>query len=193
MVRAPDDPMQGDLDDPAMGHDQDVSVIVAREDRVDLGNDPGLERRRALSARDDIPARFLRPPRPGVRKSLRQLIGLEPLPIAEKDLPQARRRAGRAASRGADQLGGVQRALEVARVEAGKAVTSQPSPHAHRLAATFLREWGVELALDAVLAIPGRLAVANQQQSRGRRFRGNRRVWRLRARESDLDIYTNFS
>jgi hypothetical protein len=44
-----------------------------------------------------------------------------------------------------------------------------------------------------VLAIPRRLAVADQQQSRGRRFRGDRGVWRLRARESDLDIYTNFS
>jgi hypothetical protein len=44
-----------------------------------------------------------------------------------------------------------------------------------------------------VLAIPGRLAMADQQQSRGRRFRRERGVWRLRARESDLDIYTSFS
>src|SRR5260370_39988960 len=155
MVRPPDDPMQRDLDDSAVGHDQDVPVIVAREDRVHLTNHSGFKRRRALTAGNDIPAWFLRPQRPDVRESLRQLIGVEPLPVAEIDLPQARRRAAVAPRRGCAQLGGLERALEVARVEAGKAATSQPPPHAHRLAATFLRERGGGLTLDARLALPG--------------------------------------
>jgi hypothetical protein len=44
-----------------------------------------------------------------------------------------------------------------------------------------------------VLAVPRRLAVTDEQQSRGRRLRGERELWWLRARESDLDIYTSFS
>src|SRR5260370_4824953 len=183
MVRRPDDPRQCDLDDSAVGHDQDVPVIVPREDRVHLTNPPGFKRRGALPAGNHIPAWLLSPPRPGVRESLRQLIGVEPLPVAEIDLPQARRRAGRAASRGADQLGGLERALEVARVEPGKTATSQPSPHAHRLPATFLRQWGVDLTLAAVLAIPGRLAAANQQQSPRPSFRAETGLCPLRPRQ----------
>src|SRR5260370_40801196 len=69
----------------------------------------------------------------------------------------------------------------------------QPASDSPRLAAAFLRQRRVELALDAVFAVPGRLAVTGQQQSRGRRFGGDRKLWGLRARGSDLDIYTNFS
>src|SRR5258708_6512958 len=43
MVRPPDDAMQGDLDHAAMGHDQDVSVLMAGKDRVNLGAHPLLE------------------------------------------------------------------------------------------------------------------------------------------------------
>ena len=54
----------------------------------------------------------------------------------------------------------------------------------------------IELALDAVLLVPGRLAVAHQQQARRRGSEGARLgaagLGLLRAREFDLDIYTNF-
>src|SRR5712691_6418963 len=44
VIRPADDSMQSDLDDAAMRHDKDVPVLVAREDRIQLGVDPGLER-----------------------------------------------------------------------------------------------------------------------------------------------------
>jgi len=48
------------------------------------------------------------------------------------------------------------------------------------------------LALDAVLVVPGRLPVADENQSKGRWTRREREVRRLRSRSSDLDAYTNF-
>jgi len=46
----------------------------------------------------------------------------------------------------------------------------QPPAHALGLPASLLRQRRVELALDAVLDVPRRLAVANEQQPRRRRF-----------------------
>jgi hypothetical protein len=66
-------------------------------------------------------------------------------------------------------------------------------PDAARLAATFRRKRGVELALYAMLPVPGRLAVTYEQQARGRWLGWEREFRRLRARGSDLDIYTSFS
>src|SRR4029077_17361233 len=138
VVRPPDNAMQGHLDHTAMGHDQHVTMLVAGGERVDLGDHPALERRSTLAAWDDIPARFLRPPRPGLGESLRQLLGVETLPFAEEDLPQAGRGAGRGAGHRADRRSRLQSALEVARVEAHEAAVSEPATDQHRLAAAFL-------------------------------------------------------
>jgi hypothetical protein len=70
---------------------------------------------------------------------------------------------------------------------------SQPPSHLHRLPAALLGKGRVELALDAVLSVPGRLAVPHQQQARGRWLGWEREFRRLRARECDLAIYTSFS
>src|SRR4029077_4942894 len=64
--------------------------------------------------------------------------------------------------------------------------------HQPGLSAPFCGQRRIELALDAMLAIPRRLAVAKQNQPRWRRPGGERELGRLRARGSDLDIYTNF-
>jgi hypothetical protein len=74
----------------------------------------------------------------------------------------------------------------------------------------FLGERWIELALDPALAIPGRLAVADEQEARRRRpglnpdglvglrregiwkLNGDAGLGRVRARSFDLDIYTNF-
>ena len=60
-------------------------------------------------------------------------------------------------------------ARQIARVEAGKPAPTEPLPQQLGLAAALIRQRGIELTLDAVLAIPRRLAVANQQQPRRRR------------------------
>jgi hypothetical protein len=48
------------------------------------------------------------------------------------------------------------------------------------------------MALDAVLVIPDRLAVADQEEPRWSRPGGGWEFRRLRARFFDLDAYTNF-
>lgn len=85
-----------------------------------------------------------------------------------------------------------------------------PPAQEARLAATFVRQGRVELALDPVDAVPGRLAVADEDQAvrqRGRRRGGGLATLGLGnerrttgdaglrcilARCSDLDIYTSF-
>jgi hypothetical protein len=70
---------------------------------------------------------------------------------------------------------------------------SQPPSHLHGLAPPERGKGRVELALDAMFTIPGRLAVADQQQARGRWRGWEGEFGRLRARECDLAIYTSFS
>jgi hypothetical protein len=60
------------------------------------------------------------------------------------------------------------------------------------LAAPFRGQWRIELALDAVLAIPRRFAVADQEEASRRWPGGDRQFRRLRARYFDIDAYTNF-
>jgi hypothetical protein len=59
--------------------------------------------------------------------------------------------------------------LQVARVKACEPAAGETPAHTLGLAASLFRERWVQLALDAVLAIPRRLAVANEHQPRGRR------------------------
>jgi hypothetical protein len=114
------------------------------------------------------------------------------------------------AGRSGDRLCGLERALQVAGVKAGKAPAGEPEAEAPSLLASFTRERRVELALDAPLAVPGRLPVANQQQARRRwlgltrnalvrlrregirKLNGDAGLGRVRARSFDLAIYTNF-
>jgi len=69
---------------------------------------------------------------------------------------------------------GLERALQVAGVEAGPDPPGQPPAEQLCLPPAFLGKRGIELALDSVLAIPGRLAVADQEQASGRRLGGER-------------------
>jgi hypothetical protein len=54
------------------------------------------------------------------------------------------------------------------------------------------RQWRVELALDPMVAVPGRLAVPNEYELSWRGSFWNRKFGRFRARCCDLDAYTNF-
>jgi len=56
----------------------------------------------------------------------------------------------------------------------------------------LLGERRIQLALDAMLLVPGRLPVADEDQARGRRTGGKGEFRRLGARGSDTDAYTNF-
>src|SRR6266567_7882849 len=183
--------MERDLDDAPVRDHHHVPVLVTREDRVELQIDASLEWHRA--ARDDIPARFLGPQRPFLRVTLGQLFGRESLPQAQVDLPQRLRRARCRCHRLADQAGRLESPLQIAGVEPGKAPAGEPASYLHGLAATFCGKRRVELALDAVLPVPGRLAMPDKKETRGRWLGWEREFGRLRARECDLAIYTSFS
>jgi hypothetical protein len=193
-----------------VGDNQDVAVFMVLKDLIDGGGDARLKVHGAFSTRHQIPVWLLDPPRPLIGKSLGNLVGEEPLPLAEVNLAQRLVGLWLRAGRGGDRLGGLECALQVAGVEAGKAPAGKSVAQAASLLAAFVRKRGVELALDAALVVPRRLPVANQQQARrfwlglgGNGVVGLRRegIWklngdaglrRLRARRSDLDIYTNF-
>src|SRR6266446_7057625 len=128
VIRPAHDSMQRDLDHAAMRDDEDVAVLVARENRIQLSVDPGLERHGALAAGDHVPARLLHPPRPRFGEALCELFGVQAFPVAEVDLAKAGSGERRGAGRLADQLGGLLGALEVAGVEAGEPVMGQPPP-----------------------------------------------------------------
>jgi hypothetical protein len=95
-----------------------------------------------------------------------------------------------------DRLGRLEGALQIARVEAGERLTDQAAAQPLSLPAALIGKGRVGLALDAVLEVPGGLAVADEKQARRPDFWGRRSgpdgVRLLRARGSDLDIYTNF-
>ena len=184
--------MQPDLDHPTVRDHQDVAMIVAAKDRVQRGGDPRLEQGSALAAGDQVPVGLLCPARPGLGISLRNVLGAKSLPLAEIDLAEAGHRLWGHPDRRADHLGCLERAFQVAGVETCERASVQPSPHKLRLAPAFIGKGRIELALDAVLSVPRRLAVANEKQAGRRAFRGERQLRRLGARGSDLAIYTNF-
>jgi hypothetical protein len=137
---------------------------------VDRRRDPGFEHGRALAPGHHVPVRLLDPRSPCLGKTLRYLGGRETFPVAEEDLAQRRLGRRRLPDRRADGTGGLEGPPEVARVETGEAPLRQPLSQELRLTQAFRRQRGVELALDAMLAVPGGLAVANQNQARGGGF-----------------------
>lgn len=204
------DPLQRDLNHAAMRDHQDVAVLVPSKDLVDCGGDAGLEIHGALSAWHEVPVGLLDPARPCGRKFLGDLVGAHPLPVAQINLPERLVRLGLRPSRGRNGLGGLEGPLQVAGVKARESPTGESPAQAASLLAAFFRQRRVELALDAALAVPGGLPVANEQEARRPRpglnwgsvvwlrregiwkLNGDAGFRRLRARRSDLDIYTNF-
>ena len=101
------------------------------------------------------------------------LLRPQALPLAEVDLAQGGHRFGLdAGGEGADGLRGLERALKVAGVEAGKLAPGQARAQELGLSEPLRRKRRVELALDAVLAVPRRLAVAHEHEARGGRTSG---------------------
>jgi hypothetical protein len=179
---AAEHPMQRDLDDASVCHGKHITLLVPLEDRIQSGRYARFEKRRALTARHQIPVGFLGPPRPNLWKTLGQLFRAQALPLTEVDLTKTRHRFRMGAERTANRLRRFEGTSEVAGIEAGEPAAGQPLGEPVSLPAAFLRQGGVELALDPVLAVPRRLAVPYEQQARewglGRRrtdFAGFRR------------------
>src|SRR5579864_5895679 len=126
------------------------------EDLFERSPDARFERRRAFAAGHDVPIRLFDPRRPLRRKSLGDLLGAQALPFAEVDLAQGGERLGFGSDVRGDRLRRLGGASQIARVEAGELATRQPRAEPLGLAQAFRGKWGVELALDAVLAIPRR-------------------------------------
>jgi hypothetical protein len=136
------------------------------EDLIDRLAYPRIEFRLALAARHDVPVRLLDPPRPCVGITRSDLVRAQALPLAEVDLAQRGLGDGAQADGRANDLGRLKRALEVARVVGDEGPAGQASGQELGLAAALLGEGWVELALDAVLAVPGRLPVADENEPR---------------------------
>jgi hypothetical protein len=143
--------------------------VVALEDRVHGGDDTRLEERGPLTSWHQVPVGLLCPARPGLWKAFGQLGGAQALPLPEEDLTESGRRLRVQPGRRLDRLGRLESTFEVARVEACESAPGEAQPNPLGLAASFLGERRIELALDSVFPVPGRLAVANEQQPRGRR------------------------
>jgi len=158
-ARPADNTMQSDLNHPAVRDDYNVAVVVTFKDFVERGGHTRLE----------VPVGFFRPPRPRLRETLSQVICAQALPLTEVDLAQPRHRLGVLSDRRLDRLRCLESSLQVARVKACEPAAGETPAHTLGLAASLFRERWVQLALDAVLAIPRRLAVANEHQPRGRR------------------------
>jgi len=205
-----DDPLQRDLDYAAMRDDEDIAVLVFLKNLIEGGGNPHLEIRSPLTSRHEVPIGFLDPARPRVGKSSCDLVRCQTFPLAEINLAKQLFRLGLGACGDRDGFGGLERPFQVARVKACKSPAGKPEAKAPGLLPAFLGKRRVELALDAPLAVPGRLAVADQQQARrlwlglswsslvrlgGERIgklNGRAGLSRVRARSFDLDIYTNF-
>jgi len=162
--------MEHHLDDTAVRDHQDVGVRMSLHDVVDRRRNSGFEDGRALAPGHHVPVRLLDPRSPRLGKTLGDLGGRQPFPVAEEDLAERRLRSRRLPDRRADRFSGLECPPEVARIETGEAPWGQPPPQELRLTQAFKRQRGVELALDAVLVVPGGLAVANQNQARGGGF-----------------------
>src|SRR5258708_23777885 len=187
--------MERDLDHACVGDGQDVPRRVAAQNFVQGSIDPGFGAGGAFSTGYEVPVGLLGPPRPCLGETLRYLVGAEAFPFAKVDLPETSRGIGFEVDQRLDGLCSLKSALQVARVEARQTAAGEPASQQLGLAAALAGQRRIPLALDAVLAVPGRLAVANQDHP-GRRSRarwdGFAGLGRLRERGSDLDIYTNF-
>jgi hypothetical protein len=97
---------------------------------------------------------------------LRELVGAQALPLAEVDLTQAGGRLRPQPDHRLDRLRRLEGALQVARIEPREPAPGQPASQPLGLSASLLGQWRIELALDAVLTVPRRLAVADEEQPR---------------------------
>jgi hypothetical protein len=172
VARATDDAVQRHLDHTAVRYHQHVSMRVSFHDVVHRGRDSCLEQGRALAAGHNVPVRLLDPRRPRLWKPFGYLRGRQPFPVAEEDLAEGRLGRRSLPDRRAYGFGGLEGPLEVAGVEPGEPSQRQAVSEELGLAQPFGRQRGVELALDAVLAVPRGLAVANQYKARGGGFGG---------------------
>ena len=150
------------VDDPdraPVAHHENLFAGVARHDLVDEAPDPGPERLELLGvvrARTDS---F--PPAPLLfGKGGLDLLGGPALPRAEAALTEARVESNLEAKTLGDDLSGLSRAGEVARVE--RVDRLELLSEAARLLAAGLVQRSVRVALPAVLRVPVRLAVAQR-------------------------------
>src|SRR5258708_1964769 len=95
-------------------------------------------------------------------ETVRYVGGAEAFPFAQVDLPETSRGIGFEVDQRLDGLCSLKSALQVARVEARQTAACEPASQQLGLAAALAGQRRIQLALDAVLAVPGRLAVANQ-------------------------------
>ena len=147
----------------AVGDDQHPLVAVAGEQLVDEGADARGERREVLGV--GRAGALAAPPASVVgRESLLDLCRGQPLPSAEPALAKALIELDRDADAFADDLGGLARAGEVARVDPIRRL--EGLREGTRLLAADLVERHVRVALPALVAIPVGLAVADQEQGR---------------------------
>ena len=147
----------------AVGDDQHPLVRVAGEQLVDEGADARGERREVLGV--GRAGALAAPPASVVgRESLLDLCRGQPLPSAEPALAKALIELDRDADAFADDLGGLARAGEVARVDPIRRL--EGLREGTRLLAADLVERHVRVALPALVAIPVGLAVADQEQGR---------------------------
>lgn len=149
-------------------------MLVAPEDLLDRRRDARFEKRSALAAGDEVPVRLVRPRRPRLGEPLGQVIGAQAFPLAEEDLPERGQRLRGDSDRSAEDGRRLERALEVARIEAGPMPARQPPAQQLGLPPALLGKGRIELTLDAVLVVPGRLTVANQQEASGGWLGGER-------------------
>src|ERR1700674_573399 len=148
-----------------MCHHEHVAGDVPVQDVVERGRDATFERSSAFTSRNNVPIGLFHPSRPCLGKSIGDLVSAQALPIAEKDLAEACLGLWFEPDERSDVPGGLERSLQVARVETGEGSAGQAVAKQLSLAPTQLREGGIGLSLDAMLAVPGRLAVADEVQT----------------------------
>src|SRR5258706_12406898 len=129
---------------------------------LERGRHARLERRGSLAPRHHIPAWLAGPRVPGFGKSLRQLIRVQALPIAEEDLAELLHRSGLDTQRRRDRSGGLAGAKKVTRVQRLDPPARQSSRHPGRLLVALLGQRRSKLTLDWALALPRGPAVASE-------------------------------
>jgi hypothetical protein len=171
-ARSADHAMQCDLDDAAMSHHEDVAMGVVEEDLVDRATDSRVKPLRTLTTRHQVPIRLFDPTCPCLRVTRGNLRGAQAFPLAQEDLAQRGLGCRLNTNRRADDRGRLEGSVQVARVVRDDGAAREPGRQPLGLAATVGRKRRVELALDAMFAIPGRLAVADEEKARRSGTRG---------------------
>src|SRR5258706_8986658 len=126
---------------------------------LERGRHARLERRSSLAARHHIPAWLAGPRVPGFGKSLRQLIRVQALPIAEEDLAELLHRSGLDTQRRRDRSGGLAGAKKVTRVQRLDPPARPSSRHTARLPVALLGPRRGHLTPDPAARVPPGLSV----------------------------------